>query len=54
MMMRLPARSEARCSRRRAACGSRKTKAPDDWDPPYESYDPYGPGGVASDEFIDD
>ena len=31
-----------------------KTKAPDDWDPPYESYDPYGPGGVASDEFIDD
>jgi hypothetical protein len=33
---------------------ARKTKAPDDWDPPYESYDPYGPGGVASDEFIDD
>jgi hypothetical protein len=24
------------------------------WDPPYESYDRYGPGGVASDEFIDD
>jgi hypothetical protein len=23
-------------------------------DPPYGSYDPYGPGGVASDEFIDD
>jgi hypothetical protein len=36
---------------------ARKTKAPDDWDPPYECYDPmtpYGPGGVASDEFIDD
>jgi len=33
---------------------ARKTKAPDDWDPPYGSYDPYGPGGVASDEFIDD
>jgi hypothetical protein len=33
---------------------SRKTKTPDEWDPPYESYDPYGPGGVASDEFIDD
>jgi hypothetical protein len=33
---------------------ARKTKAPDDWDPPYESYDPYGPGGIASDEFIDD
>jgi hypothetical protein len=32
----------------------RRTKAPDEWDPPYESYDPYGPGGVASDEFIDD
>jgi hypothetical protein len=33
---------------------ARKTKAPDDWDSPYESYDPYGPGGVAGDEFIDD
>ena len=33
---------------------ARKTKAPDDWDPPYESYDPHSPGGVASDEFIDD
>ena len=33
---------------------ARKTKAPDDWGPPYESYDPYGPGGLASDEFIDD
>ena len=36
---------------------ARKTKAPDDWDPPYESYDPmipYGLGGVTSDEFIDD
>jgi hypothetical protein len=33
---------------------ARKTKAPDDWGPLYESYDPYGPGGVASDEFIDD
>jgi hypothetical protein len=32
---------------------SRKTKAPNDWDRPYESYDPYGRGGVASDEFID-
>jgi hypothetical protein len=30
---------------------ARKTKAPDDWDPPLC---PYGPGGVASDEFIDD
>jgi hypothetical protein len=33
---------------------ARETKAPDDWDPPYESYDPYGLGGVSSDEFIDD
>jgi hypothetical protein len=33
---------------------ARKNKAPDDWDPPYESYDPYGQAGVASDEFIDD
>ena len=36
---------------------ARKTKAPDDWDPPYESYDPmtpYGLSGVTSDEFIDD
>jgi hypothetical protein len=31
----------------------RKTKEPNDWDRPYESYDPYGRGGVASDEFID-
>jgi hypothetical protein len=27
---------------------ARETKAPDDWDPPYESYDPYGLGGVTS------
>jgi hypothetical protein len=32
---------------------ARKAKAPDEWDPPYESYDRYGPGAVG-DEAIDD
>jgi len=31
----------------------RKTKAPDQWDPPLQVYDPYGPG-TSTDEFIDD
>ena len=26
---------------------ARKTKAPDDWDPPIPVYDPYGPGNAA-------
>jgi hypothetical protein len=32
---------------------ARKTKAPDEWDPPVPVYDPYGPG-TSSDEFTDD
>jgi hypothetical protein len=32
---------------------ARKTKAPDEWDPPVPVYDPYGPG-TSTDEFIDD
>jgi hypothetical protein len=32
---------------------SRKTKAPDECDPPIEPYDPYGPG-TSTDEFTDD
>jgi hypothetical protein len=32
---------------------ARKTKAPDDWDPPIPVYDPYGPDSALSDEFID-
>jgi hypothetical protein len=32
---------------------ARKTKAPDEWDPAIEPYDPDGPG-TSSDEFIDD
>jgi hypothetical protein len=31
---------------------ARKTKAPDDWDPPYVPYDPYREG--RGDEIIDD
>jgi hypothetical protein len=37
---------------------ARKERRPDEWDPPIEPYDPYGPGeGVTrndSDEAIDD
>ena len=37
---------------------SRKRRKPDEWDPPIEPDDPYGPGekvsADASDEFIDD
>jgi hypothetical protein len=32
---------------------ARKTKAPDEWDPPLPVYDPYGPDSTLSDEFID-
>jgi hypothetical protein len=30
---------------------ARKTKAPDEWDPPLPVYDPYGPG-VSSDDDV--
>jgi hypothetical protein len=26
---------------------ARKIKRPDEWNPPYESYDPYGPGEIS-------
>jgi len=29
---------------------ARKTKAPDDWDPPMPLYDPYGPGVSGDDD----
>ena len=30
---------------------ARKTRKPDEWDPPIEPYDPYGPGaGVSTDD----
>ena len=33
---------------------ARKARYHDEWDPPIEPYDPYGPGEVITDDAIDD